>query len=74
MARLLRPSNGIKLRGGYYPPEVRRAVYEGHDLLALPGGTGKPYTYYVRRSLSMRDIARGRRATLPWRRLHDDSD
>lgn len=38
------------------------------EILALPNSTAQP-TIYVRHKLSLPDMMRGRRATLPWRRV-----
>jgi hypothetical protein len=54
----------------YWPPVVRDMPdMEGYEVLALNNGTGKEPTIYARRKLSVKSIMRGRRATLPWRRI-----
>ncbi len=39
------------------------------EIVLVTNGKGKEPTAYVRQRLTMKDIARGRRATLPWRKV-----
>ena len=55
---------------GHYPADVRAHPTNGAlEIIGLHMGTDKEPHLYVRVKLPLAAIARGRRATLPWRRL-----